>query len=443
MLGAAAPVTASAAPGTGAHAAAPPPRDPMRTSAPPAREPVARAARPRSRPFNRPPRRPAVHYDAAPLGLPAVLVEDILRKNEAASASLVDSIRRVQESAGPIRAWLKGEDMLRAGPGDDGDAATTCGIDGSYVLDHMLTTSVVACAAVAVEGFVPPRHDGFWPVKHRSHVGVEAHSAETTVMVRGLMRMMEAELAAAAPHDVVLFDGSAASQIIHVNQAMSAACGAGGSGTVGRLLREGYPPFLGRLAAVLESRERIWASLPKFTERSELGDLCRRSPGVAAWPDRHDDKSVMTAALGGGEYTQPVPLTRDGDDWHLRDPCPDAPQGGGLDAAARAVEAMGGMHVLYYKPAGSAPALRVEVAAGVAADEARLHRLLSSLRHQHASYAIMEPYPLYMADRMVKSLGGTVPILRQSAMRHAAGKPGISLDNALLSMRGYRTEIGL
>ena len=386
------------------------------------------------------------------MGLPAVLVEDILRRSEDAGASLVDSIRKVQGSREPIRKWLKEQGMLLDGPGDDEGAATTCGIDGSYVIDSMLSTSAVACAAVAVEGFVPPRHDGFWPVRHRSFVGVEAHSADTTVMVRGLMRMMEAELAAAAPHAVVLFDGSAASQVIHANQAMSAACGAGEPGAVALRLREEYPAFLGRLATVLESRERIWASLPKFTTRSELGDLCRRrgqgaaaAAAAAAWPERHDDKSVMTAALAAGEYTRPVPLTRDGDDWHLRDPCDIAPRGGGgdRDAVKRAVSAMGNMRVLYYKPARSAPALRVEVGAAVAADGARLLRLLSSLRHQHASYAIMEPYPLYMADRMVKSLGDAVPLFRQSAMRRAAGEPGISLGGALLSMRGYRTELGL
>ena len=259
-----------------------------------------------------------MQHDGTPLDLPAVLVEDILRRNEDASASLVDSIRGVQAGRGPVRRWLEDEDLLRRGPADDGDAATTCGIDGSYVLDHMLTTSVVACAAVAIEGFVPPRYDGFWPVRHRSFVGVEAHSDQMPVMVRGLMRMMEVELAAAAPHAVVLFDGSAASQIIHANQAMSAACGAGGSGRVASLLRDEYPPFLDRLATVLESRERIWASLPKFTTLSELGDLCRKSSGAGAavWPGPHDDKSVMTAALDEGEYTRPVALTRDGE-WHL------------------------------------------------------------------------------------------------------------------------------
>lgn len=388
------------------------------------------------------------------MGLPAVLVEDILRRSEGAGASLVDSIRRVQGSRGPIRKWLKEQGMLLDGPDGDVGATTTCGIDGSYVIDSMLSTSAVACAAVAVEGFVPPRHGGFWPVRHRSFVGVEAHSADTTAMVRGLMRMMEAELAAAAPHGVVLLDGSAASQVIHANQAMSAACGADEPGAVAFRLREEYPAFLGRLATVLESRERIWASLPKFTTRSELGDLCRRrgqgttaaaAAAAAAWPEQHDDKSVMTAALAEGEYTRPVPLTRGGDDWHLRDPCDGAPRGGGgnRDAVERAVSAMGNMRVLYYKPARSAPALRVEVGAAVAADGARLLRLLSSLRHQHASYAIMEPYPLYMADRMVKSLGDAVPLFRQSAMRRAAGEPGISLGDALLCMRGYRTEFGL
>ena len=378
-----------------------------------------------------------------PLDLPAVLVEDILRRSEDASASLLDSIRGVQAGRSPVRRWLEDEGLLLRGPGDDADAATACGIDGSYVLDHMLTTSVAACAAVAIEGFVPPRHEGFWPVRHRSFVGVEAHSDDMPVMVRGLMRMMEADLAAAAPHEVVLLDGSAASQIIHAHQAMSAACRPGApQGGVASRLREEYPAFLGRLADVLESRERTWASLPKFTALTELGDLCRKGGGAEAWPGVHDDKSVLTAALAEGEYTRPVPLTRDGE-WHLRDPCPDGERGGGKEAKDRALAAMAGIRVLYYRPHRAGPALRVEVAAGVAADEARMHRLLSSLRHQHASYAIMEPYPLYMADRMVKSLGGTVPLLAQSAMRRAAAEPGIDLGNALLSMRGYRTEIGM
>lgn len=389
-----------------------------------------------------PPPLPAVQRDGMPLDLPSVLVEDILRGNEDASASLVDSIRAVQAGREPVRRWLEDEGLLRQGPADDRAAATACGIDGSYVLDHMLTTSVAACAAVAIEGFVPPRHGGFWPVRHRSFVGVEAHSDDMPVMARGLMRMMEAELAAAAPHEIVLLDGSAASQIIHANQAVSAARRAGGSGRIAPLLRAEYPAFLGRLAAMLESRKRIWASLPKFTALTELADLCRNGKGAAAWPGTHDDKSVMTAALAEGEHTRPVALTRDGE-WHLPDPGPDAPQGGGREARDRAVAAMGNMRVLYYKPHGAAPALRVEVSAGVAADESRLGRLLSSLRHQHASYAIMEPYPLYMADRMVKSLGGAVPLLAQSAMRRAAAEPGIDLGNALLSMRGYRTEVGM
>ena len=148
------------------------------------------------RPFIPPPPRPYVQRDGMPLDLPAVLVEDILRRNEDASASLLDSIRGVQAGRSPVRRWLEDEGLLLRGPDDDADAATACGIDGSYVLDHMLTTSVAACAAVAIEGFVPPRHDGFWPVRHRSFVGVEAHSDDMPVMVRGLMRMMEADLAA-------------------------------------------------------------------------------------------------------------------------------------------------------------------------------------------------------------------------------------------------------
>lgn len=90
--------------------------------------------------------------------------------------------------------------MIRPGPREDAPVPTACGVDGSYVIDRMLSVSIVACAAVAVEGFVPPSEDGLWPIDHDSLVDIAAHDPRMDAKVRGAMRMMEVGLAAAAPH---------------------------------------------------------------------------------------------------------------------------------------------------------------------------------------------------------------------------------------------------
>ena len=378
----------------------------------------------------------------APLELPAGLVEDILRKNDEAGPALVGAIEQVQAAKGPVREWLSGQKMIRPGPREDAPVPTACGVDGSYVIDRMLSVSIVACAAVAVEGFVPPSEDGLWPIDHDSLVDIAAHDPRMDAKVRGAMRMMEVGLAAAAPHDVVMLDGSVTSQVIHMNGAVEAVRESAASNAVTRMLVGGYEEFLGRFAEALEgggSRGKIWASLPKFTTRSEIGRGYREE-GLDGWPEGHDDKSVMTAVLGAGECTGPVPITNSDDKWHLPEPK------GGEDAAGlvdRVVRAMDDQHVFYYKPREFAPAFRVEVAGAVARDAGRLDALLSSLRHQYASYAVMEPYPLYVADKMVKSLGRVLPIVRHSAVQRAGAAASIDVGPALVGLRGYRTEVGL
>ena len=384
------------------------------------------------------------------LKLPPALVEDILRKNDEAGPALVGAIERVQAARRPVREWLFERGWIRRGPGEDAPVPTACGVDGSYVLDRMLSMSIVACAAVAVEGFTPPSEDRLWPIDHDSLVDIAAHDPRMDTKVRGAMKMMEVGLAAAAPHDVVMLDGSVTSQVIHMNEAIEAAYKSDAPNTATRMLVGRYEEFLGRFVEALEGggpKGKIWASLPKFTTRSEIGRKYREE-GLDGWPEGHDDKSVMTAVLGAGERTAPVPITTGDDKWHLPEPRRGEGDADGLDAAdaedmvGRMREAMNDQRVFYYKPREFAPAFRVEVAGAVARDGGRMDALLSSLRHQYASYAIMEPYPLYVADKMVKSLGRALPVIRHSAVQRAGAAGSIDVGPALVGLRGYRTEVG-
>ena len=374
--------------------------------------------------------------DGRILELPASLVEETLASSESVGEGILSAIASVLERKAEIRDWLNSNDMIGTdGEMEDVDTPTTCGVDGSYVLEHMLSASIVACAAVAAEGFAPPSERKHWPLKYETFVETEVHSPELGSVVRGLMKVMESNLAATAPHDVVLSDGSVTSNIIHMNHAVSAAKGEGEpTKIVGKTLLQRYPGFLRKFRTMLDSEgDRVWASLPKYTTRSEIGGRYNENNG---WPQQQDDRSVMTAVLKPGEYTKPLPLTNENDSWHLpRTDDPNVPRL--VDMCLRSME---NQMVFYYKPHYSAPALRVETGSWVKHDARRFAILLRSLKFQYPSYTIMEPYPLYMADRMVKSLGSMIPILKQSAMQKIVSDMPAGTKDVLFGMRGYRTE---
>ncbi|HOK50125.1 MAG TPA: nuclease, partial [Sedimentibacter sp.] len=45
---------------------------------------------------------------------------------------------------------------------------TTCGVDGSYAIERLLTADFVAAAAVAVEGLTPPSEKRYWEQPNHS-----------------------------------------------------------------------------------------------------------------------------------------------------------------------------------------------------------------------------------------------------------------------------------
>lgn len=371
------------------------------------------------------------------LELPAALVEEMLAKSKKVGDSISTAINGIRSNKTKIRSWLESEGLI----GKDVelshvDTPTTCGIDGAYVLERLLSVTVVACAAVAVEGITPPSEKRHWPLKYESFMDVGGHDPELNSVARGLMKIKEAKLAAVAPHDVVLLDGSITSNIIHMNQALSSVRKNDSSKIVENALLDEYADFLRWFKIILDSDGvRVWASLPKYTTRSEIGYMYDPNGG---WPQKQDDRSAFTTILKPGEYTKPQLITREDDSWHL----PTTPIDGIRQLQDMCLESIEKQRVLYYKPFDFTPALRVEVGSWAESDTRRLAILLQSLKYQCASYAIMEPYPLYMADRMVKSLGSTLPIIKQHAMQNVATNTPAENEEILFSIRGYRTEGG-
>ncbi len=96
---------------------------------------------------------------------------------------------------------------------------------------------------------------------------------------------------------------------------------------------------------------------------------------------------------------------------------------------------------VYFRPFGWVPALRLEIPSAVAASANRLSLILEGITRQFFTPAIIEPYPLFLADRMVKSLGAGVSVVEQTVAQYVADA-GVDIELTMLFLQNHRTEGG-
>jgi len=371
--------------------------------------------------------------------LPAALVEEVLDRTEGLGRELLQSFEAMRAQRQARRAQLTDAGLLRR----EADLPyvpipTTCGVDGSYAIERLLSTDLVAAAAVAIEGLTPPSETRYWPEpRHLVYVGTEGHDTDTGTVARAAMMGMELQLAAQSPHEVVFIDGSLTTPLIYFNQALNKIAETPNMHVANELLRH-IRGYLEAYHAILTSQrsDRCWVGVPKYTTRREIG---RR----LGWPEAHDDRGLLSSILEPGEFTRALRLQQPSQPWHLNIG-PVHPED--HPAVARLSEEISGLladiRVLYYRPYSWLPALRLEMSRAVAETPARLAAVIHGVRHQCGSAAILEPYPLYMADRMVKHLARAVPTFRQVTSQRLAETYEGDIGDVFLGLHGYRTESG-
>jgi hypothetical protein len=152
---------------------------------------------------------------------------------------------------------------------------------------------------------------------------------------------------------------------------------------------------------------------------------------------------MLTLLLNAGELTRPTLLKAPEQEWHFNTnglPAAIKPQ---IDQLAREiVAALGRIQIFYYKPHDWLPALRVEVAGGIASNAHRLATVIQGLKHQCAVPSMLEPYPLYLADRTVKALARAIPAFRQVTTQRISEKYDGEIGEVYFAMHGYRSDAG-
>ncbi|MHA2123161.1 MAG: hypothetical protein ACW990_18335 [Promethearchaeota archaeon] len=140
--------------------------------------------------------------------LPEALVVDMLSHCNRIGLKLSKSFQNLYESRKDIRKILKEKNLLK----NDLDIMlsptypTSCAVDGSFSIEKLLSTDIVAAAGVAVEGLAPPTEVRFWPKpRHDSRIFTITHNNNTNYITSAVMMCMELLLAVKAPHNVLFF----------------------------------------------------------------------------------------------------------------------------------------------------------------------------------------------------------------------------------------------
>jgi hypothetical protein len=305
------------------------------------------------------------------------------------------------------------------------------GIDGSYQIHRLTALDLCAAAAVAVEGTSKEARRHWQEPYHRMWVSSFEHSKNATNTLRGLMISMELDLAAEAPHDLVLLDGSFVVLLIYLNQGLTSFREAP------TLLRNEFQRrwdehrILDRFLSLIQSDRAV--AVPKYSGRNELSPILRDID----LPET-DGKTIATVALEPDEYIAPLPIFHFGEEdreFHLPEAhCPH-------DCQQQMNQSIENMRVVFYRPYGWAPAIRLELTAPIATSQSKLSMVLEGIKRQLFSPAVTEPYPLFLADRMVKSLGAGVAVIEQTVAQQAVGTSS-DTEATLLCLQNYRTEGG-
>ncbi|HZU11566.1 MAG TPA: DNA double-strand break repair nuclease NurA [Chloroflexota bacterium] len=371
--------------------------------------------------------------------LPAALVNQMLEESTEVGRTLAAEFNRLSNHRGERRRDLENEGLLLSeGTLPYEPLPTVCAADGAYGVDRLLAIDLVVAAAVAVEGLTPPSETRYWDeTRHELYMHTEVHLMDTSTVLRALMLGMELLLAAHAPHDLVLMDGTLTLPVIYFNQALSLAPRRPELQCAQRFL-ERCPDFLNAYAEVLLSprNDRSYCGLAKYSTRREIGHRL-------GWPGEYDDRGMLSMVLRPGELTQPVVLEPPESAWHLtisglsRDVTPSVEP-----TVSRILTALSRVHVVYYRPFDWMPALRLELAEEVARNRNRLAVVIQGIKHQCAAPGMLEPYPQYMADRMAKSVGKAMRAFRQIATHEVAEAYAGDLGDVFMALHGYRSESG-
>ncbi len=370
--------------------------------------------------------------------LPAVVLEEVMKQTEVVAEGVISSLRETKVQCSECREQLVNQGLLAEETSIASDVLppTACATDGAYAFERLMSISLVCATAVVVEGLTPPKEKGLWnQPRHHTIIQPEPHHHDTELMLRALMIGEELRLMKQAPHELVIFDGTLLTPLIHFRQALSNLPNSRNQLECTRIFLDRCMEYFETYLTVLSSSTdaQQYVGLPKYSSSYELS-------GKMGWSFATNERQMMSLILQENEMTAMVTRhfkdeLREVNTEHLALPEREA----AIDLFDEIIDALSKVQVFYFRPHQYKPPLRVEIPHSIAANKDRLASVVKGLHHQTVYGNMIEPYPIYMADRYAKALPRALRAsLEATASKVTEGYEG-DMSEVFMSLRSYRS----
>ena len=296
-------------------------------------------------------------------------------------------------------------------------------VDRSAAVVRLASFEVAAATALAVDGLGWKSTDTQLPYEFDVLITDPiAHAAE---IAYGLMFCMEYQVASAADRDLVMLDGAFSTGMVAISLALRSSAEL--RDDLSEAFKHRWTEFAMDAVPEILASDNIIA-LPK---RSASNEFVTQTQLFGGREVDTNGRSTASLILNAGEFAGPFRLETH---FFYLDPT-EFYRNYINDLRTQYSE----IRLVYYKPKDWTHALRIEMPPGIANDPKRLHETLETVRRQTANPAMLEPYPLYVADRFAKSLSKGINALLESVRRDVIAD---SSDPELASsmLNAYRTE---
>ncbi len=356
--------------------------------------------------------------------LPDALINELLERSENIAekagrsvSARIDERDQLRERAMQIGLITRLEDL------SDMPQKSVVAVDGSVAVIRLAAFELAAAAALAVDG-LGWNSEGTKP-PYEFETLITDPMSRANEITYGLMFCMEYEVAGTVDRDLVMLDGAFSTGMVAISIALRAAADL--RNTLSETFRERWIESVMELVPEILDSDNIIA-LPKRSTANEFATQ------TLLFNNREIDangRSTASLILEAGEYAGPFDL----ETHRFQFDSPEFYR----SYMARLKTGYDNIKVVYYKPKQWTHAFRIELPPRIADDPKKLSEMLEVIRRQTANPAIMEPYPLYVADRFVKSLRkGVNAILESVKTKTIAEAPDPDIASDMLNT--YRTE---
>lgn len=357
--------------------------------------------------------------------LPDALINELLTRAPNIAGEVRSQVEKLTDRHKELREKALELGIIDRLPKDSSEieSCSVAAVDGSIASLRLSSFDLNAAAALVVEGFGKNERSDVQQYRFDLHI-IDLHRYSRD-MIYGLMFCMEYELAHEARQELVMLDGALSTGMLGISMGLRSA--AQGSDDLSRALLERWVEKTREIVPQVLKSENVVA-IPK---RSSANEFATQTRLLKSRETDSNGRSIANLILKEGEFTKPFRL-----ETHMFQFDDTAVRAAYLDELQLLYY---DVKIIYFKPWEWSNALRIEFPGDSAIDTESLHRKLENIRRQIINPAMMEPYPLYVADRFAKSLSKGVSALLDAVRRDVIYESD-DLDLSTNMLHFYRTD---